>query len=74
VAAARGLVARGADSLLIACTELSLMFSAGANWPAPATDAMDAVAVRTVARAGGALLATGPGHRGRTHASRGGHA
>jgi aspartate racemase len=54
--AARSLTARGADSLLIACTELSLLFSdSGIEWPAPATDALDAVAVRTVALAGGTL-------------------
>ena len=55
--AARGLAARGASALLIACTELSLLFRNGADWPVPATDATDAVAARTVVRAGGRLRA-----------------
>jgi aspartate racemase len=53
---ARGLAAQGAGSLLIACTELSLLFStADVDWPAPVTDAADAVAAGTVVLAGGVL-------------------
>jgi aspartate racemase len=53
---ASSLASKGADSLLISCTELSLLFSGtGSDWPVPATDALDAVAARTVALAGGVL-------------------
>jgi aspartate racemase len=53
--AVHSLVAQGAASLLIACTELSLLFTGHGNWPVPAIDAMDAVAARTVAQAGGTV-------------------
>jgi aspartate racemase len=55
--AARSLAARGAGALLIACTELSLLFSEGGDWPVPAIDALDAVAASTVIQAGGTLRA-----------------
>lgn len=71
--AVASLAERGAGCLLIACTELSLLFSDGGDWPVPAIDAMDAVAARTVTRAGGALRARDASRRAPAHASGGGH-
>lgn len=56
LAAARWLVDNGADVLLVACTEISLLFSDHpADWPAPMIDTLDVVAARTVLRAGAQL-------------------
>lgn len=60
--AARWLVDEGGASvLLVACTEISLLFSNNeAEWPAPMIDTLDVVAARTVVRAGGQLRAHNP--------------
>jgi aspartate racemase len=55
---ARELAAEGAAALLVACTELSLLFAGSrADWPVPVTDALEAVARRTITLAGGSVRA-----------------
>jgi aspartate racemase len=61
LAAAHWLVNNGSDILLVACTEISLLFSShSADWPAPMVDTLDAVAARTVLRAGAELHPQNP--------------
>lgn len=62
-AAADRLVARGADVLVIACTELSSLSSPGVHGRAPAIDTLDALVGATVAHCLGADALASPAER-----------
>jgi aspartate racemase len=63
-AAGQALVDAGADAVLLACTELSVLFAAHEpRWSAPTFDASQIVAEHVIARAGGDV---GTGNVGRT--------
>lgn len=54
--AGRDAIAAGAEAILLACTELSVLFAAHApGWPVPAFDAAQVVAERVIVLAGGRL-------------------
>jgi aspartate racemase len=61
-AAGRALVERGAEAILLACTELSVLFAGRSpNWPVPTFDAAQVMAERVIILAGGEVKHPLPG-------------